>query len=327
VRVVEGGEPKVSQKRSSTRRVTEPEASQSGTVETAESVNQGAKSDPEVSQKRAKNEPPRARAFSSPETDSNPEADSEINQENVPPVPVATPSPATPEPPACAPPPAIQASAPESMAKEATNTQPGLFGQTTAATVDIPKKQKKAATKVDNAEAVGKVWACYREFHPRSGEKPPTADEKLIRTALADWTADQLCMVVKWAHTSDHERATFLRNGGYTGISNLLVANKIGTRLELAEAGSAARPHQTPEPVAPPEDPAAIWEEMIRLRSRGIRVCPEDIPSRTKDAIRAAGGWNQLGLLNEYTERQARTTFITAYRNNIPPVNGHPRNA
>ena len=248
---------------------------------------------------------------------------------HVPPVPVDTPPLTTPEPPACAPPQAIQASALESTARDATNTQAGLFGQATAATVDSPKKPKKAAAKVDNAEAVGKVWATYRKHHPLCRETIPVSDGKMVAAALKDWSAEQLCRMVDWAHTSKHERALFLQDGGYLGIDNLFRAGKIAARVELAEAeaGPVTRPHQAPEPVAPPEDPAAIWDEVIRLRSRGIRVCPDDIPARTKDAIRAAGGWNQLGLLNEYTERQARTTFITAYRNNIPPVNGHMRNA
>lgn len=253
----------------------------------------------------------------------------EPTSEYVPPVPVATPPLTTPEAPACAPPQAIPTSALESTARDATNTQAGLFGQATAATVDSPKKPKKASAKANNDEAVGKVWATYRKHHPLCRETISVSDGKMVAAALKDWSAEQLCRMVDWAHTSKHERALFLQDGGYLGIDNLFRAGKIAARVELAEAeaGPVTRPHQAPEPVAPPEDPAAIWDEVIRLRSRGIRVCPDDIPPRTKDAIRAAGGWNQLGLLNEYTERQARTTFITAYRNNIPPLNGHPRNA
>ena len=121
----------------------------------------------------------------------------------------------------------------------------------TAATVDSPKKPKKAAAKVDNAEAVGKVWAAYRVHHPRCGEKIPAADARLIETALKDWSPEQLCRVVDWAHRSDHKQALFLRDNGYTAVSNLMVGAKIGIRLELAEAeaGPVTRPHPTPDGV------------------------------------------------------------------------------
>ena len=314
-------EPKAGQKRASTRKVAVPEVSQSGKVEGGESLDRGAKVEPEVSQVWAKSEPPRARAFPMPEADSEADPDSEKKEDHVPQEPAR---PLDPEPPACAPPQAIPTSALESTAKEATNTPLGLFNVGSASTADIPKKPKKAASKPDHSEAVNQIWTCYRGFHPRSGEKPPTADDKLIRSALADWTADQLCMVVRWAHTSDHERATFLRNGGYTGISNLLVASKIGVRLELAEAVGTKGPPLAAV-AAPQEDPSALWDAIIRRRATGIRIMPDDIPAHVQAAIRTAGGWNQLGLLNDFTEKQARTAFITAIRN--PPINGATRTA
>jgi hypothetical protein len=243
----------------------------------------------------------------------------------VPPVPVATPTLPEPEPPACAPPQAIPTSAPESTAKVATNTQPALFGAATADTAGSPKKQKKAAPKVDNSEAVAKVWSTYRKHHERCGEKIPTSDARLIETALKDWTAEQLCKVVEWAHTSQHERALFLREGKYTAISNLFVGGKILQRLEMAEAEEGKGPGSTLLPATPQEDPAAIWDSIIKRRSSGIRILPDDIPPRTQDAIRAAGGWNQLGMLNDYTEKQAKASFIAALRNQ--PMNGHQRTA
>jgi hypothetical protein len=69
-----------------------------------------------------------------------------------------------------------------------------------------------------------------------------------------------------------------------------------------------------------------IWDALIKRRSGGVKVLPEDIPPRTVAAIRAVGGWNQLGMLNDFTERQAKASFIAAYRN-YTPVNGHQRTA
>ena len=188
-----------------------------------------------------------------PEQEREQETEPVMEQEriHVPPVPVATSSLTTPEPPACAPPQAIPTSALESTARDATNTQPGLFGQATAATVDSPKKPKKAAAKVDNAEAVGKVWATYRKHHPLCRETIPVSDGKMVAAALKDWSAEQLCRMVDWAHTSKHERALFLQDGGYLGIDNLFRAGKIAARVELAEAeaGPVTRPHPTPDGV------------------------------------------------------------------------------
>lgn len=130
--------------------------------------------------------------------------------------------------------------------------QPAPLGQATAATVDTRKNPKKAAAKPSNAEAVGKVWAAYRVHHPRCGDKIPAADARLIETALKDWSPEQLCKVVDWAHTSGHKQASYLRENGYMAVSNLMVGAKIGIRLELAEAeaGPVVRPHPTPDGVA-----------------------------------------------------------------------------
>jgi hypothetical protein len=180
--------------------------------------------------------------------------------------------------------------------------------------------------KVDNSEAVEKVWGRYRKYHERCGENIPTSDKRIIEAALKDWTAEQLCKVLDWAHTSQHERALFLREGKYTAISNLFVGGKILQRLEMAEAEETKGPPLTPAQAAPQEDPAALWDSIIKRRSSGIRIMPDDIPPRTQDAIRAAGGWNQLGMLNDYTEKQSRSMFISAYRN-YTPTNGHQRTA
>ena len=275
-------------------------------------------------------EPERNRNASRARVSSEIRETSDTERDHVPPVPVATLSQSNQEPPACAPPPSIQASAPESTGKDATNIQLGLYGQATASTADIPKKQKKPTAKVDKSEDIRRVWSCFRQWHPLCKEEVPKGDGEQISICLNSWTADEIMEVVTWAHTSSHKDAVWLRENDRTGIKTLTVQASFSQRLELARRTSMAklptRPHQTPEPVVPPEDPAAIWDEMIRIRSQGIRVCPDHISLRTKDALRAAGGWNQLGLLNDFTEKQARNAFITAYRNNTPN-DGHPRNA
>jgi len=327
-------EPKASQKRATTRKVAVPEVSQSGTVESGELFDRGAKVEPEVSQVWAKSEPPRARAFPLPEADSEADPDSEKKQESVPPVPVGT-LPPVPEPAPCAPPQAIPTSAPESTAKEATNTPLGLFNQGSADTVAIPRKPKKAAEKANNDEAIRKVWAQYRIHKPACDAEPTKEAIAAIGPALLRTTPENLMTLIRWAFDCQDEKGQHLWLQGrargserkYQGIGNLMVAGNIAERLEEAIPWAEGQiKSSTPAQTAPPEDPATIWESLIKRRSGGIKVLPEDIPPRTVAAIRAAGGWNQLGMLNDYTEKQARSMFISAYRN-YTPISGHQRTA
>lgn len=255
---------------------------------------------------------------------------SEPTNKNVPPVPVATPSPATQEPPCAAPPQAISTSVPVSTAKEATNTQPGLFPVATADTAESPKKSKKPATKAQktvNSEDVERIWKHFRQWHPLTKPAVPKGDGEQIATCLKEWTADEIMTVFTWAHESQHNDAVWLRSKDRDCVKTLTVQADFSRRLELAmrEQRTKGPAPEKSEQVAPQEDPSAIWDSIIKRRSTGIRIMPDDIPPRTQNAIRAVGGWNQIGLLNDYTEKQARTAFIAAYRNQ--PLNGHQRTA
>ena len=192
---------------------------------------------------------------------------SEPTNKNVPPVPVATPSPATQEPPCAAPPQAISTSVPVSTAKEATNMQPGLFGAATVGTVEPPKatatKPKKSAAKPDNSEAIAKVWAQYRIHKPLCEEVPTKEAIDAIGPALSRATPEKLILLIRWAFDCNDEKGQHLWLQGkargserkYQGIGNLMVASKIAERLEEAipwaegTKGRAFGAHPTPDGV------------------------------------------------------------------------------
>lgn len=231
--------------------------------------------------------------------------------------------------PSCVPQLQTPTSAPKQEAKIPTNGQLGLYNLGTAGTAENQKTSKKAATKVQKTakyEDVERVWNHFRQWHPLTKQAVPKGDGEQIAICLKEWTADEIMAVFTWAHTSQHESAVWLREHDRDCVKTLTVQADFSRRLELAmrEQGTKG-PAPAPAQPAPQEDPAAIWDSVIKRRSTGIRIMPDDIPARVQGAIRAAGGWNQIGLLNDYTEKQAKTAFIAAYRN--PPPNGHQRTA
>lgn len=244
-------------------------------------------------------------------------------------VPQAAPPTPQPEPP-CAPQLQTLTSAPKQEAKIHTNGQLGLYNLASADTAESPKKSKKPAAKVQktvNSEDVERIWKHFRQWHPLTKPAVPKGDGEQIATCLKEWTADEIMTVFTWAHESQHNDAVWLRSKDRDCVKTLTVQADFSRRLELAmrEQRTKGPAPEKSEQVAPQEDPSAIWDSIIKRRSTGIRIMPDDIPPRTQNAIRAVGGWNQIGLLNDYTEKQARTAFIAAYRNQ--PLNGHQRTA
>ena len=144
------------------------------------------------------------------------------------------------------------------------NTQPGLFGAAIAGTVEPPKaappKEKKPATKPKkpavNEADVAAVFAEYLLYKPTAGVKdaggnrvPSDGDRKRIVGALQDWEVGRLVNMIRWANTSSHPRAKYLKDNDYTFLSNLLT-DKIEERLLMAEEGTkgpAFGAHPTPE--------------------------------------------------------------------------------
>jgi len=77
------------------------------------------------------------------------------------------------------------------------------------------------------------VWDAYRKYHPRSRTSPTESWKKLIRGALREYSASEVCLVIRWAKESPDY--SFQRKGGYDKLNNLLVASKLPGRMEKAE--------------------------------------------------------------------------------------------
>jgi len=96
------------------------------------------------------------------------------------------------------------------------------------------------------------VWAAYRLHHPTAKATPPKAHQGLLRAAVAEHGAEAVVSVIRWAHQSDHKQAAFLRDGGYTGLDNLLRKEKLPGRIELAGKEAAGDVHAPKLSALPP---------------------------------------------------------------------------
>jgi len=90
----------------------------------------------------------------------------------------------------------------------------------------------------DHAGDVAKVWSVYRGYHPRSRQEPTASWRKLIEKALREHSADDLCLVVRWAKESTSY--AYQRKNGYDRLNNILVASKLPGRVESALEWSGA---------------------------------------------------------------------------------------
>lgn len=96
----------------------------------------------------------------------------------------------------------------------------------------------------DPADVIA-VWLAHSEFHPSNRGIPSAAAAKEIKAALnAEYTADDLIRVVRWAHLAPHKTAAFLRGpeyergesvvGDYLSVPNLMRREKLDQRIALA---------------------------------------------------------------------------------------------
>ena len=139
---------------------------------------------------------------------------------------------------------ANQGSQPEYMSPA---TPPPLFAQPPAPEAPPPAAPAPKPEPKPDALTPGElaVWQAYRLHHPTAKATPPKAHQGLLRAAVAEHGAEAVVAVVRWAHQSEHERARYLRDGGYTGLDNLLRREKLPARIELAakeEAGEVPKP-------------------------------------------------------------------------------------
>jgi len=141
---------------------------------------------------------------------------------------------------------------------------PALFPTPPAAEDTVSTPKPDALTPGELA-----VWQAYRLHHPTAKATPPKAHQGLLRAAVAEHGAEAVVAVVRWAHQSEHERARYLRDGGYTGLDNLLRREKLPARIELAakeEAGEVPKPKLSALPPGmKPRGPVVIDAESGRV--------------------------------------------------------------
>lgn len=97
------------------------------------------------------------------------------------------------------------------------------------------------------------VYDTWRRYHPASNSEASEDRRRLIRRAVRAHGAEAVSLLVAWAHDAPDRQAAFLRDQGYTALSNLLVAEKMSDRLDLAHAWEQlGRPHHLDKPSPAP---------------------------------------------------------------------------
>lgn len=89
-------------------------------------------------------------------------------------------------------------------------------------------------------DPVARVFACWRGYRPNPAYcRLTTSRRKLIRARLNDYTADDLCTLVRYANEADTAEARFWRGQNdrraeYLDLVNLLRVSKVDGRVERA---------------------------------------------------------------------------------------------
>jgi hypothetical protein len=121
------------------------------------------------------------------------------------------------------------------------------------------QQNNKRASRSAFSEEVLMLWDIYVEEQAKVGirrrGKPtkPIADP--MRSLLREYTVEDVESVIRWAHTSDHQRATFLRSNNNLG-KTLFRPSNFSEYLAFAESA---------EP-APPSKPLSFEDEQRRRR-------------------------------------------------------------
>jgi hypothetical protein len=124
--------------------------------------------------------------------------------------------------------------------------------------LELENKKKRASRPVFSEEVL-MLWGIYVEEQAKVGIKrrgkptKPIADP--MRSVLREYTAEDVESVIRWAHTSDHQRATFLRSNNNLG-KTLFRPSNFSEYLAFAESA---------EP-APPSKPLSFEDEQRRRR-------------------------------------------------------------
>ena len=85
---------------------------------------------------------------------------------------------------------------------------------------------------VDVGSSVDRVWNTYKKYHPRSRTSPPKSWRELVETSLEEYSAEDICLVVRWAKESRDYH--FMRTKNLDKLNNILASTKLPGRIESA---------------------------------------------------------------------------------------------
>lgn len=110
--------------------------------------------------------------------------------------------------------------------------------------------------------AVDRVWSVYRDHQPSRGKSPPKDWRSPLGARVKEFGEDAVIQVIRWAHTSSHQRAQFLRERSCLGLTLFRAANFPDYHAFSEEAKSSNGVKNEPSPFEQFSDDA--WKLMSK---------------------------------------------------------------
>lgn len=124
-----------------------------------------------------------------------------------------------------------------------------------------PTPTKRPSAGGAPSEEVQRVWALYRQYHPRAGEVPPPT--WAVQQSIGHLGEQAVLDLVRWAHECPDESAQTLREGNYLG-ETLFRPSKRVRYAELAErwlSGVGLPRVRQPDQRLPPKEQAKVRQQ------------------------------------------------------------------
>ena len=109
--------------------------------------------------------------------------------------------------------------------------------------------------------SLSRVWDVFREFQPGRGSNPPKNWRGPLGSRIKEFGEDGVVNVIRWAHTSSHQRAQFLREKDCLGLT-LFRASNFPDYLAFASESKLNGITHEPSPFEQFTDEA--WKQMSK---------------------------------------------------------------
>lgn len=201
-----------------------------------------------------------------------------------------------------------------------------------------PKRKRRRRGEVSVTPAIQRVWDCWAgqklvhpranrkvgsDAHPGAGDTPPQPVAKVVANALDDYAAEDLVLVVDWAHASPDHRATKLRQDGFLGLDNLCRPSLLPGKLDAARQW-----HADDRPTSAADGPGqdftsegqlAFDKVLQALKRRGVREAANqpfsEHPERdaaVREVLKSIP-LRSIGTADDFGLRQLRNRFAVEY--------------